>query len=221
MISIEKSHKTYPNHPTRAFLLALVDVLGKNGVNAVLRIASLQRWIETYPAENFEREVDLSEFSSLNAALEEVYGSRGGHGLARRASKSTFDLTWKQHGALGDLQTTAFDSLPAQTSNKEGLTLFAEVLSAASDLECDVQEADNIILFRVQNCPVCWGRESSSPTCQGFVGLLEGCLLSLGSGKRFEVTEKDCSAAGGEACTFSINEEPVGSTVSMLDANQR
>ncbi|MEE8121857.1 MAG: V4R domain-containing protein [Anaerolineales bacterium] len=209
MISIDKSHKTYPNHPTRAFLLALVDILGKNGVNAVLRIASLQEWIETYPAENFEREVDLSEFSSLNAALEEVYGSRGGHGLARRASKYTFDLTWKQHGPLGDLQTTAFDSLPAQTKNKEGLALFAEVLSASSDLECEVQEEDHLILFRVKNCPVCWGRESSSPACQGFVGLLEGCLQWLGSGINFEITEKECSATGGDACTFSIHKEPV------------
>ncbi len=210
MISIDKSHKTYPNHPTRAFLLALADILGKNGVNAVLRIANLHEWIETYPAENFERDVDLSEFSSLNAALEEVYGSRGGHGLARRASKSTFDLTWKQHGALGDLQTAAFDSLPAQTKNREGLTLFAEVLSAASDLECEVQEEDHLILIRVKNCPVCWGRESSAPICQGFVGLLEGCVQWLAAGINFDVTEKECSAAGGEACTFSINKEPVG-----------
>ncbi len=210
MISIKNSHKTYPNHPTRAFLLALVDILGKNGVNAVLRIASLQKWIETFPAENFEREVDLSEFSSLNAALEEVYGSRGGHGLARRASMSAFDLTWKQYGALGDLHTAEIDSRPTQTRNKEGLAAFAKALSAASDLECEVQAEDNIILFRVQNCPVCWGRESSGPTCQGFVGLLEGCLQWLGSGINIEVTEKECSAAGGEACTFSINKVPVG-----------
>ncbi|MCJ7568402.1 MAG: 4-vinyl reductase, partial [Anaerolineales bacterium] len=171
MISIEKSLKTYPNHPTRAFLLALEDVLGKNGVNALLRIASLQGWIETYPAEDFEREVDLSEFSSLNAALDEIYGSRGGHGLARRASKTAFDLTWKQHGALGDMQSAEFDSLPAQTRNMEGIRAFAEALSTGSDLKCEVQEEENIILFRVQNCPVCWGRESSAPTCQGFVGL--------------------------------------------------
>jgi hypothetical protein len=210
VISIEKSHKTYPNHPTRAFLLELEDVLGKNGLNALLRIGGLQGWIDTYPAENFEREVDLSEFSSLNAALDEIYGSKGSHALARRASKSAFELTWKQHGALENQQTVDFDSLPAQARNKEGLTIFAEALSAASDLECEVQEEDNIILFRVQNCPVCWGRESSEPTCQGFIGLLEGCLQWLGSDKGFEITEKECSAAGGAACTFSITEEAVG-----------
>lgn len=210
MISIEKSHKTYPNHPTRAFLLELEDVLGKNGLNTLLRIAGLQEWIDTYPAENFEREVDLSEFSSLNAALDEIYGSKGSHALARRASKTAFDLTWKLHGALGNQQAADFDSLPAQARNKEGLTILAEALSAASDLECEVQEEDNIILFRVQNCPVCWGRESSSPTCQGFVGLLEGCLQWLGSDKNFEIIEKECSAAGGDACTFSITEEPIG-----------
>lgn len=210
MISIEKSLKTYPNHPTRVFLQTLEDVLGKNGVNALLRIAGLQGWIETYPAENFERDVDLSEFSSLNAALEEIYGPRGGHGLARRASKTAFVLTWKQHGALKDLQTAEFDSLPTQTRNMEGIRTFAEVLSAESDLKCEVQEEDNVILFRVQNCPDCWGRESSIPTCQGFVGLLEGCMQWLGSGNDYEITEKECAAAGGEACTFSITEEPVG-----------
>jgi len=207
MISIELSQKTYPNHPTRAFLLALDDMLGKNGVIALLRIASLQGWIETYPAENFEREVDLSEFSSLNAALEEIYGSRGGSGLARQASKTTFDITWNQHGALGNLQTKEFDSLPAKTRTEEGLKVFAEVLSAASDLECDVGKETNIMLFSVKNCPVCWGRESSSPSCQGFVGLLEGCLHWLGSGEDIEITEKECAAAGGEACKFAIKME--------------
>ena len=209
MIAIDNSQKTYPNHPTRAFLLALDDMLGKNGVNALLRIAGLQGWIEIYPAENFEREVDLSEFSSLSAALEEIYGSRGGPGLARRASKTAFDQTWKIHGALGDLQTAEFDSLPAKTRTEEGLKVFAEVLSAASDLECDIQEESNFILFRVQNCPVCWGRESASPSCQGFVGLLEGCLQWLGCGKDIGITEKECAAAGGEACTFAINLELV------------
>jgi hypothetical protein len=186
----------------------LEDVLGKNGLNALLRIAGLEGWVDAYPAENFERGVDLAEFSSLNAALDEIYGSKGSHGLARRASKSAFDLTWKQHGALGNLLTADFDSLPAQVRNKEGLKIFAEVLSAASDLECEVQEEDNILLFRVQNCPVCWGRETLSPTCQGFAGLLEGCLQWLDSGKSFKVIEEACSAAGGDACTFSITEEP-------------
>ena len=208
MISIENSHNTYPNQPTRAFLEALEDVLGKNGLNALLRIAGLPGWIETYPADNFERDVDLSEFSSLNAALEEIYGDRGGHGLARRASESAFDLSWKQYGPLGDLSTAEIDAFPEQERIKEGARLFAETLSSASDLECEVISQDDILLFRVHNCPICWGRESSIPTCAGFIGLLEACIKWISPGMDVEIIEIECAAVGGEVCIFTFDAQP-------------
>jgi len=49
MEAIPKSGYYYPNKIARIALLALEDVMGKNGVNAILNLANLQHLIDNYP----------------------------------------------------------------------------------------------------------------------------------------------------------------------------
>ena len=91
MEPIPKSGLFYPNKISRIALLALEDVMGKNGVNAILNLASLPHLIGNYPPTDLNREFDFADFSAINGALEEMYGPRGGRGLALRAGRATFD----------------------------------------------------------------------------------------------------------------------------------
>jgi len=84
-VSPEKSGLYYPNKIARIYIMAMEDVMGKNGLNAILNLAGLQNYIENYPNDNLERQFDFADFTSLNAALEDMYGPRGGRGLALRA----------------------------------------------------------------------------------------------------------------------------------------
>jgi hypothetical protein len=86
MEPIPKSGLYYPNKMARLALKALEDVMGKNGLNAILNLANLTTLIDNYPPDNLGREFDFADFSSIYGALEEMYGRvRPGAGDARRA----------------------------------------------------------------------------------------------------------------------------------------
>jgi hypothetical protein len=45
----------YPNKMGRIILLALEEVMGRNGVNAVLNLAKLRQRVNNYPPNNLEK----------------------------------------------------------------------------------------------------------------------------------------------------------------------
>src|SRR5512142_1229500 len=102
----------YPNRVARYYLLAMEEIMGKNGLNAILNLAKLGHLIDHYPADDLEKKFDFSEFSALNAALEEMYGPRGGRGLALRAGRAAFARGLQGFGALVGASDLAFKVLP-------------------------------------------------------------------------------------------------------------
>ena len=71
-VTIPKSGLHYPNRFARITILAMEEVMGKNGLNAILNMANLQRLIDNYPPEDLERQFDFADYSALHAALEEM-----------------------------------------------------------------------------------------------------------------------------------------------------
>ena len=59
----------YPNKMGRIILIALEEVMGRNGVNAVLNLAGLKHLINNYPPNNFDRAFSFEEVSALLKAL--------------------------------------------------------------------------------------------------------------------------------------------------------
>ncbi|MGB9897185.1 MAG: 4-vinyl reductase, partial [Thermanaerothrix sp.] len=127
MEAIPKSGYYYPNKIARIALLALEDVMGKNGVNAILNLANLQHLIDNYPPDNLERQFDFADFSAINGALEEMYGPRGGRGLALRAGRATFQDGLRHFGALAGVGDLAFKVLPLQAKLRIGLPAMAKI----------------------------------------------------------------------------------------------
>ena len=80
MNPIQKSGLYYPNKFGLITLKSLEDVMGKNGLNAILNLAGLNSYVENYPPDNLEKAFDFAELSSIGVALEEMYGPRGGRG---------------------------------------------------------------------------------------------------------------------------------------------
>ena len=108
MDPIPKSGYYYANKISRITLKALEEVMGKNGLNAILNLAHLPHLIDQYPPDNLEREFDFADFSSVNQALEEMYGPRGGRGLALRAGRAAFADALRNFGALAGVGDLAF-----------------------------------------------------------------------------------------------------------------
>lgn len=209
MLSIPKSGKYYPNKFGRMTILALEDVMGRNGVNAILNLANLPELINHLPPDNLEKKFDFADYSAINGALEELYGVRGGRGLAERVGRATFNEVWRSFAALAGVSGLPEQKLPLVDKLRAGLPAIARIFSQTSDQRCSVAEQDGQFIFTIHACPVCWGRKAEKPDCYLAVGLLKAGLKWMSGGREFHVTETRCVAAGGTVCEFAISKEPL------------
>jgi predicted hydrocarbon binding protein len=191
-------------------LEALEDVMGKNGLNAILNLASLGDLIENFPSDNLNKEFDFSDISATNLALEEMYGPRGGRGLALRAGRATFDDALKNFGALAGAGDLAFKVLPLEAKLHIGVPAMAKIFSQMSDQISTVESREHDFIYTIHRCPVCWGRSGEDkPVCFVAAGLLQAGLKWVSGGKEFRVNESKCVAMGHDVCEFVIQKKPL------------
>ncbi|MBT3391194.1 MAG: 4-vinyl reductase [Chloroflexi bacterium] len=210
MESIPKSGFYYPNKFALIMLEALEDVMGKNGLNAILNLASLGDLIENFPSDNLNKEFDFSDISATNLALEEMYGPRGGRGLALRAGRATFDDALKNFGALAGAGDLAFKVLPLEAKLHIGVPAMAKIFSQMSDQISTVESREHDFIYTIHRCPVCWGRSGEDkPVCFVAAGLLQAGLKWVSGGKEFRVNESKCVAMGHDVCEFVIQKKPL------------
>jgi predicted hydrocarbon binding protein len=208
-VAREKSGLYYPNKIGRIYLMAMEEVMGTNGIKAVLNLAKTPELIGNYPPNNLAREFDFSDFGTIGAAIEEMYGPRGGRGLALRAGRASFAQGLSEFGSVIGASELAFKVIPLGTKVKVGLKAMAETFTKFSDQTSDVEESDDHFVYTIHKCPVCWGRTSEKPICYGAVGILQEGLRWVSGGKDFKVEEVQCHAVGDENCVFHVFKEPL------------
>jgi len=207
---IPKSGLYYPNRIARIYLQAMEEVMGKNGLNAILNMANLQNLVDNYPPENLDRAFDFADYSALNGALEEMYGPRGGRGLALRAGRASFAQGLRNFGALAGAGDLAFKVLPLPAKLKIGIPAMAKVFSTMSDQKSTVEETATEFIYTMRPCPVCYGRKSDKPMCHAGAGLLQEGLKWLSGGQEFKVYETKCLGCGDDGCVLVVQKEPIG-----------
>ncbi len=210
MEPIPHSGYHYANKIVRISLKALEEVMGKNGLNAILNLAHLPHLIDNPPPDNLEREFDFADFSAINQALEEMYGPRGGRGLALRAGRAAFADALRNFGALAGVGDLAFKVLPLHTKLRIGIPAMARIFSQISDQYSTAKEEEKHFVYTIHRCPVCWGRSGlDKPVCFIATGLLQGGLKWVSGGMEFQVHETRCCAMGDEVCEFVIPKTPI------------
>jgi predicted hydrocarbon binding protein len=210
MAPLPKSGLYYPNKFGLITIKSLEDVMGKNGLNAILNLAGISNYVDNYPPDNLEKGFDFSELSAIGSALEQMYGPRGGRGLALRAGRATFSDALKNFGALAGVSDLAFVVLPLQAKLRIGLNAFAKMFVQLTDQVTTVEEKDGEFIWTILKCPCCWGRHNEEkPVCYIATGLLLESLRWVSGGNEFRVTETKCIAVGEEVCEFVVPKEPV------------
>jgi predicted hydrocarbon binding protein len=199
----------YPQKMGHIILQAMEEVTGKSGVEKVLRAAALDPWIDNYPVSDAERTVPFEALSRMNAGLEQVYGQRGGLGLALRIGRASFSYGLREYGSLLGLTQLAFRLLPLATKLHTGARVFADLFNKHTDQHVRIEEKEDEILWHIERCPLCWERKAGEPVCHMAVGLLQESLYWLSGGKIFNVQETHCIASGDPACTISIGLTPI------------
>lgn len=210
MSRIPPSGFYYTNMIVRFTLEAMEEVMGRNGLNAILNLAGLSHLIDNYPPANVKQEFEFADFSALMGALEEMYGARGGRGLQLRAGRVGFARGGQKMGAMVGVGDLAFKVLPLGAKLKAGLPAMAKIFSQFSDQKSTVEDRGDYYAYIMNPCPVCWGRTSDRPICFAGKGLLEEALHWVSGGLKFRVEEIGCIAMGDDACTYAIYKEPIG-----------
>lgn len=205
----EKSGYYYPNLIARIYLESIEEIMGSNGIKALLNLADMQHLIDNFPPGNLAKEFDFADFAHLNEAMEMMYGPRGGRALALRAGRKAFDQGLKNFGPMVGIADRAFRMLPLKIKMKVGLGAMAKAFSTTSDQISYVREEDENFVYVIERCPVCWGRQADGPICHAALGIIVQGLDWGTGGKKFKVAQVTCTAAGDPSCDFTISKEPI------------
>jgi predicted hydrocarbon binding protein len=193
----------------RIVLTAMEDIMGRHGVNAILNLAKMHHLVNNYPPNNLELGFSFTEFGAIQETLDEMYGVRGGRGLAMRAGRETFKYALKEFMPVLGIADLAFRPFPMGMKIKIGLEVFAETFNKFTDQIVHLEQDAENHLWIIERCPVCWQRESETPCCHLAVGLLQESLFWVSNGKNYRVTEIECIASGYNACVIAILKKPI------------
>ena len=208
MDSAAGSDHFYPNNLARITLLALEDVMGTNGMNALLRLANKNEFIGKLPPDNPDLEFDFADFSIIHGTLYELYGQNGSRVLGLRAGEATFNETLRIIGEAVDVNDRDFCALPVSEKVRVGISLVGITFTQSTGNFPIIREDNEQFIYSVINCPVCWGRKTHEPSCHFFSGLIMGAIKWVTRGVYFDVTQRSSRSCGDLSCDFLIPKTP-------------
>jgi predicted hydrocarbon binding protein len=193
------------NALVRQALVSAQEVMGENGLNAVLRSSGLERFISNFPPNNTEPGIKTSEYAKFNEAIEAFYG-RGGKGILRRIGKASFQYGVKEQGALLGLAGAALKLMPQRGRIKFVLNAMVNALKKTNaQVDAWVEESGNKLAYCESTCAICYGRHSDQPVCHLYVGSV-GEAVRWATDQEYEITETHCIARGDPYCRFEVGE---------------
>jgi len=198
----------FPNKLVRLLLFSLEDVLGSNSLRAVLTLTRLPELAEQALPPNFEPALSFSEVAQLNAAIDEMHGTRSGQQLSLRAGHAVFRHGIKDFGGLLSVADVAFRILPLSFRVRLSMEVLAEILNRYSGQHVRLTETPESYLWIVERCAICWGLQVAAPACSIVTGLLSETLYWASGGRSFQVEEVTCAGLGDPACMFRIGRAP-------------
>lgn len=200
-----KSGYMLPARWARTSMEALRELVGESGFQTLLNLADLNQYLDELPTASLEKNFEFADFSALFLALEDLYGTRGGRGIALRAGRASFRSTLSNFGALAGTRQSAFQVLPLNTKLKLGLKALARISDHVSDQRTSLKENGEHFIYTVHRNPLTWGRQDEErPMCYFHVGLLEETAHQASGGREFRVDESECQAMGALTCKFLV-----------------
>lgn len=199
----------YPNKIGRIIFLSMEEILGRNGLNAVLNLSRLPEYINNYPPNNMDLQFGYESLSRTQAAMESLYGVRGGMGFALRTGRVCIKYGLPEFGPLMGIHEMSFRLLPLQMKLKAGAEAFARTFAELTGQPVNYAEEAGRVLWIIEQCPICWQRRTTHPACLLAVGLLQEAIYWISSGRYFNVEEIRCIARGDDSCTIAIDKEPI------------
>mgnify|MGYP001171030174 CR=1 FL=1 len=208
MKPIPDSGFLYPNLFVRIMLLSVEDVAGVNGVKAILNMAGQRDLIGNYPPMNMDKGIDIARYSMIMAAIDNLYGDKGGQILAMRAGNANFQVALKMMGEIPGFSAVNSEDRSIEERAEAGLCLVRTVITGEKATSIPRTE-DGQFLYAVKNCPICLGRTTTTPRCYLTAGLLQGAMRWATGGLEFNVKHVRSHSCGNPTCDYIIPLTPM------------
>ena len=200
----------YPNIWGRSILTSAEEILGENGVKALLNLAGMQEYIGNYPPENIKKAFPFSHVAKLQQGLYDMYGSRGARVFATRGGEQTFQHSMDKYDKVQRAAQAAMSIGSTEVRHRVGLQFFSKFFNTVSDQVVRIDEDDTYWYWIIEVCPMCWERTANEPVCHLGVGVLNAASFWATGGKRFRIQEIECKAMGDENCIYALDKVPIG-----------
>lgn len=195
-------------------LVASEEVVGRRGLEIVLRDAGLERFIDSYPPDETRAVSGLTfgDYANLSAGLLVFFG-RASKGMLRRVGRLSAQQGIRQQGAVFGLATALSSKLlPIPMQIKIGLTNMQNGFRKLSqevgeEIRLDLEDRGDRFAYIDADCSQCAGKEADTPICLIRTGTLAEALHWL-TGREFDVQEVECRAMGAPACVWEISKTP-------------
>ena len=89
-----------PNSIMYITLLTIQDIIGENGLNALLNHARLTKYRDNFPPNDEKSEVPIREFSSVLGSLIEIFGEKGSRPIMYNAGRRSFQVVLEKNPAM-------------------------------------------------------------------------------------------------------------------------
>lgn len=186
-------------------LTSAQEVMGENGLNAVLRSSGLEKFIGNFPPNDLTPGIQAAQYAKLNQSIEDFYG-RGGRGMLKRIGRASFQYAVREQAALLGIAGAALKLMPEKQRIKFILNSTASALRKSNpQVEAWMEESDGKVAYHESTCAICHSRTSAEPICHLYVGSLSEAV-QWAAGKPHEVIETHCMAKGDPYCRFEVGE---------------
>lgn len=194
------------NALVRQALISAEEVMGENGLNAILHSCGLERFIGNYPPNDTNPSIKTVEYARFNEAIENFYG-RAGKGILRRVGKASFQYGVREQGMLMGVAGAALKLMPQKGRIKFVLNGMINALKKTNpQVDAWLEEEGEKLAYCERTCAICLGRHSDHPICHLYVGSI-GEAVRWATDREYEITETLCIAKGDPHCRFEIGNE--------------
>jgi predicted hydrocarbon binding protein len=184
--------KTVGNIVIRLTLDASEEVLGANGLKAILNLSKMSHLLENRPDYSFEKNYTDEEFRAISSSYVDVLGIDGARAVFRMIGKTIGKNTIKIGG---------YESI--KDSDPEERLLKAIELYAVVSGRGKVSREGGVIVYDNPQCTLCAHAKHDHPICSLYNGYLDVTIEWSGvKGKKS--VETACMAMGDSSCRFEI-----------------
>jgi predicted hydrocarbon binding protein len=192
-----------PNQLIHLALKTSEEIVGRDGLVALLRYAKLEKFIDSYPPPDLEMVHPIEDFIKFVGTTIEIFGERGARPILFRGGKRAFEIGLEFFPELHRIDKT----ISIEGKFEQFVSIYRNAVEASRYIYGDVfnyYEIPEGAVLEIGPCFWCLGLKTQKPICHAQVGFQHGFLQWVLGGE-VKVEEVQCIAVGDPVCKFVMH----------------